>query len=132
MGRVRGVACARDRAGRAFRALHSNLLVMADGYGYEYGHDILTASNFGCSNLVMGYHIDLAIDITSSEIRDRIIPKALPFVNGVKGITIGIKGFNEDSRELWEIPEVCDFMRMLVAEGMLSILKMPERKSQPT
>jgi len=32
MGRVRGVACARDRAGRAFQALHSNLLVMAVGY----------------------------------------------------------------------------------------------------
>lgn len=63
------------------------------------------------------YHIDLDIGITTQQIRDQVIKEALPHTDQAEGITLTINGFGADSHELWQIAEVCDFMRTLVGEG---------------
>lgn len=67
------------------------------------------------------YNIDMAVDDPVEEIR-LAIQKALPLVDAFDGVTITIRGYGNDPRELWEIPEVETFAKLLVAEGMLGIM----------
>jgi hypothetical protein len=78
------------------------------------------------------YLINLHIDLTPAEIRDRVIKRALPYVEEGSGVSVAIDGFDADIRELWEIPEVREFCKMLVEEGMLGILRTPTFKEDGT
>lgn len=67
--------------------------------------------------------LSLYADMTDNEIKD-CIQQMLP-VCMVKeqGFCLTIGGFDEDSRELWEIPEATNFMRKLVDLGFIAALE---------
>lgn len=67
--------------------------------------------------------LSLYIDMTDDEIKD-CIHQMMP-VCRIKetGFCLTIGGFDQDSRDLWEIPEVLEFYRRLVKFGFISCLE---------
>jgi hypothetical protein len=76
-----------------------------------------------------GLNISLSVHNTVEELRD-VIKGVLPVVDASQGVTITIGDYDDDPRELWQIPEVQGFSRTLVSEGFLGILKCPELGSK--
>lgn len=71
--------------------------------------------------------ISLGVDMTVNEIKE-CIQKMLPVcvVNG-RGFCLTISGFDDDPRELWEIPEAIAFMRRLYDLGFIATLEVSTR-----
>ena len=68
-------------------------------------------------------HLALATTISPDEIDDHI-RNIYPFITHRKEkVCLSIEGFNEDARELWEIPEVVSLFERLVASGFISLLE---------
>lgn len=64
----------------------------------------------------------VAIDETNEEIADYMRRMKAARENGVKHVFLTIGGFNDDPRELYQIPEVRAFCRRLVNLGFTSYL----------
>lgn len=67
--------------------------------------------------------VSLTSDMSDSEIKE-YIQKMLPVcaTNG-QGFCLSISDFDEDHRELWQIPEAKSFMKRLCDLGFISILE---------
>lgn len=74
-------------------------------------------------------------DMTRKEIEE-VIQKSMPICkNKAQGFVFSLGGFDEDPRELWQIPKAIKFMKMIMDIGFMSVLEvstmcvelMPER-----
>lgn len=67
--------------------------------------------------------MSLSVDMTDNEIKD-CIQQSLPVCNAKEqGFFLSIDGYDDDRRELWQIPEVVKFMKRLCDFGFIAILE---------
>lgn len=67
--------------------------------------------------------VSLTADLTDDEIKD-ILFDLYPVCNKLRqGFMLTISGYDEDKRDLWEIPEVVAFYKRLIDFGFLSVLE---------
>lgn len=67
--------------------------------------------------------VELGIDATNDDILDQMrIMKHARENKTYEHVVCGIRGFGEDRRELWDIPEVRAFCRRVVNLGFISFL----------
>lgn len=67
--------------------------------------------------------IEMNVAQSDEEIKD-CIRRILPLCHKNKmGACFSIQGFDDDEREVWEIPETIEFMKKLVDLGFMSILE---------
>ena len=65
---------------------------------------------------------NVEVHMSDSEIRKMIISGFKTATATGEGGTIAISGYDADTRELWQIPEVLKFAKKLVSMGVLSVL----------
>ncbi len=73
----------------------------------------------------------LTPDMTDDELKEcihRMYPKA---VNSEQGFLLTISGYDQDPRELWEIPEVITFFNRLIDIGFLGLLALNAQTVMP-
>lgn len=68
------------------------------------------------------YNVD--VKMKDSEIRDMVKTGFEMCHKTGKGGLLSVDGYNEDPRDLWQIPEVINFAKKLCAMGVCSILEL--------
>jgi hypothetical protein len=71
--------------------------------------------------------IELGIDATNAELLEQSRLAKTMREAGASHVVCCVRGFDEDPRELWDIPEVRAFCRRLVAQGFISYLDLATR-----
>jgi hypothetical protein len=67
--------------------------------------------------------ISLESNMTDNEIKECIQLMIPACIARTRGFCLTISGFDDDPRELWQIPEATEFMRRLVDLGFISALE---------
>lgn len=67
--------------------------------------------------------ISLYTKMNNNELKECIQKMAPMCHNNAQGFCLTVAGYDEDSRELWEIPDVIRFMKKLCDIGFISVLE---------
>ena len=82
--------------------------------------------NGGDRTETRGIVVNMLVNIIDTKITDeqirRLIIDCMPLMENGGECAIAIDGFNDDPRELWQIPEVVDICKRLFAMGACSAL----------
>lgn len=73
----------------------------------------------------------LSADMSDDELKEcihRVMPHCL---KTERGCLISVNGYDRDSRELWEIPEVKTFFNRLIDIGFLSVMELMAQQAMP-